>query len=226
MKFVEQPISIDIVDVGEREEQVRIHGSLLPNTIRAIICGPSNCGKTTALISLLLSPNGLCFENLYIYSKSLQQPKYQLLEEIFSSTPCIGYNTYANNAEIISPNEAKPNSVFIFDDVACDKQNIIREYFSMGRHNHIDSFYLCQSYSQIPKHLIRDNANFLIIFKQDAPNLNNIYRSHINSDMTYEDFLELCRESWGEEHGFVVVDKDSKPNEGRYRKGFNTFLNL
>ncbi|KYN29961.1 hypothetical protein ALC57_00577 [Trachymyrmex cornetzi] len=58
----------------------RKHGEMLPNTIRAIICGPSNCGKTNVLISLLESPNGVRFENVYVYSKSLQQPKYQYLE--------------------------------------------------------------------------------------------------------------------------------------------------
>ncbi|KYN15252.1 hypothetical protein ALC57_12519 [Trachymyrmex cornetzi] len=35
----------------------RKHGEMLPNTIRAIICSPSNCSKTNVLISLLESPN-------------------------------------------------------------------------------------------------------------------------------------------------------------------------
>jgi len=42
----------------------------------------------------------------------------------------------------------------------------------MGRHKNIDSFYLCQTYS--PKHLIRDNANFIIMFKQDDLNMRHI----------------------------------------------------
>ncbi|KYQ48820.1 hypothetical protein ALC60_12125 [Trachymyrmex zeteki] len=37
----------------------------------------------------------------------------------------------------------------------------------MGRHAHVDCFYLCQTYAKISKHLIRDNANLLILFKQD-----------------------------------------------------------
>ena len=174
MKFVQQPISIDMVNVEDEVVENKRHGSLLPNSIRAIFCGPSNTGKTTALISLILSENGLNFKNLYIYSKSLQQPKYKYLKNVFSNLKGIGYYTYSNNSEIISPNEAKPFSIFIFDDVATERQDSIREYFAMGRHNNIDSFYLCQSYSQIPKHLIRDNANFLIIFKEDVLNLSNI----------------------------------------------------
>jgi hypothetical protein len=42
------------------------------------------------------------------------------------------FNNLENN--IPSSSEVKPNSLIIFDDVACDKQNVMREYFSMGRH--------------------------------------------------------------------------------------------
>ncbi|KAG5314838.1 GVQW3 protein, partial [Acromyrmex insinuator] len=106
----------------------------IATTIRAIICGPSNCGKTNVLISLLESPNGVRFENVYVYSKSLQQPKYRYLENLFTSIDEIGYFTFSNNSDIVPPSEAHPNSIFIFDDVACDKQDAVREYFSMGRH--------------------------------------------------------------------------------------------
>ncbi|XP_011698121.1 PREDICTED: uncharacterized protein LOC105456047 [Wasmannia auropunctata] len=118
---------------------------MLPTSIRGIICGPSNCGKTNVLISLLESPHGVRFENVYIYSKSLQQPKYQYLESILSPIEEIGYFTFSNNSDVVPPNEALPNSIFVFDDVACDKQDVIREYFAMGRHAHVDCFYLCQT---------------------------------------------------------------------------------
>ena len=74
---------------------------------------------------------------------------------------------YSDNETVISPNDAKTNSVMIFDDVACEKQDHIRSFSCMGRHNLIDSLYLCQTYTRIPKHLISDNANWIICFKQD-----------------------------------------------------------
>jgi len=61
----------------EGSVEKRKHSEMLPSTIRAIICGPSNCGKTNLFISLLESPNGVRFENMYVYSKSLKQPKYR-----------------------------------------------------------------------------------------------------------------------------------------------------
>ena len=231
MRFVRQSRAIGVSNLDRKARlmsdetvgEIRRHGSLLPNTIRCIICGPSNCDKTNALISLIESPHGVRFENVYVYSKSLFQPKYRYLEELLESINGIGYHAFSNNRDVIPPKEALPNSIFVFDDVACDNQNTIREYFSMGRHTNIDCFYLCQTYAKIPKHLIRDNANFLILFKQDGTNLKHIYNDHVNTDISYENFCTLCHLCWQHKYGFVVIDKDSALRNGRYRRGFNDF---
>jgi len=101
---------------------------MLPISIRGIICSPSNCDKTNALISLLKSPHDVHFENVYIYSKSLQQPKYRYLKNLLAPIEEIGYFIYSNNSDIVSPSKVLPNSIFIFGDVACDKQDA-REIF-------------------------------------------------------------------------------------------------
>ncbi|KYN06865.1 hypothetical protein ALC62_02179 [Cyphomyrmex costatus] len=226
MRFVHQSQSIKVTNLDgkvQTNKEMRKQGNMLPSSIRAIICGPSNCGKTNVLISLLESPNCVRFENVYVYSKSLQQPKYRYLKNLLATIEEINYFTLSNNSEIIPPSEALPNSIFIFDDVACDKQDAIREYLAMGRHANVDCFYLCQTYAKIPKHLIRDNANLLILFKQDGTNLKRVYNDHVNTDMLYEDFCDLCRKCWQQKYGFLVIDKDSALANGRYRKGFNDF---
>ncbi|XP_011860347.1 PREDICTED: zinc finger BED domain-containing protein 4-like [Vollenhovia emeryi] len=110
MRFVRQPLTIRVMNYDDRlrsmggdNAEKRKHGTMLPNTIRAIICGPSNCGKTNVLISLLESPHGVCFENVYVYSKSLQQPKYQYLEKLLTSIDEIDYFTFSNNSDVIPP---------------------------------------------------------------------------------------------------------------------------
>jgi len=96
----------------------------------------SNC-KTNELISLLKSPHGVCFENVYIYSISLQQPKYRYLKNLLAPIKEIILHTLIT---VILYHRARlPNSIFIFDDVACDKQDAIREYFSMRTHADVDS---------------------------------------------------------------------------------------
>jgi len=164
--------------------------------------------------SLLESLHDVLFENVFMYSKLLQQPTYRYLENSLSSIDEIAYFTFSNNSDVIPPSEAHPNSIFIFDDVACDKQDAVREYFSMGRHSHVDCFYLCQSYARIPKYLIRDNTNSLILFKQDSTNLKHVYDNHVNTFMSYKDFSELCRNCWQQKYEFLVINKDNALNNG------------
>lgn len=198
------------------------HGPLLPNSIRCTISGPSNSGKTNILFNLLFDPNGLVFENLYIFSKSLYQEKYKFLSLAMPKE--IGYFTYDDNSTVISPGEAKPNSIMIFDDIACEKHNNIRAYFTMGRHNNVDVFYLGQTYSRIPKQLVRDNANFIILFRQDDMNLRHVYNDHVNTDMSYGKFKEICALAWKDKYGFIVIDKDRDTYKGRYRVGLDSFV--
>lgn len=230
MRFVKQPTSLTVRNFDletDRGKKVKKHGDLFPNSIRCIICGPSNCGKTNTLISLLEDPNGLRFENVYVYSKSLEQDKYKYLERILNSIDGMGFYKYSSSQEVIEPANAKPNSIFIFDDVICDKQNNIRSYFCMGRHRDVDCFYLTQTFTRVPKHLIRDNANFIILFKQDDMNLRHIYNDYsIACDMKFDEFRKMCNMCWREKYGFVVIDMDSEPNNGRYRKGFDSFVQI
>lgn len=232
MKFIKQTDKLSIVNLDNVINPKTVlnqkkHGILLPNNFRSIVCGPSNSGKTNLIINLLVSPNGLYFKNLYVFSKSLYQIKYKFLQCILSDIPEIGYFPFAENEEVPHPNEIKTNSVMIFDDVSCEKQNNIRNYFTMGRHNNIDVFYLCQTYSYIPKQLIRDNANFIVLFKQDERNLRHIYSDHVNTDMSFNIFKQMCSTAWKQSNNaFVIIDKESEKNRGRYRFGFDTFVQV
>lgn len=231
MQFVKQRVSLPINNVEKKvfsnDKPHYRHSVLLPNTIRCIICGPSNCGKTNVIISLIENPNGLRFENVYIYSKSLHQPKYVYLKQLLGKIPKIGCYLFSTNESVISLDEVKPNSIFIFDDVICGKQNNIRSYFCMGRHKEIDCFYLSQSYSHIQKHLIRDNANVLVLFKQDDMNLKHIFNDFgLSSDMPFQMFKSLCENCWKEQYGFVVIDSERDKNNGKYRKGFDSFVSF
>lgn len=51
---------------------IKNHGPLLLNSIRCIICDPSNCGKTNLMFNLIFHSKALFFENIYIFSKSTE----------------------------------------------------------------------------------------------------------------------------------------------------------
>lgn len=227
MRLIPQKVKLDAhVAVAENgKPDAKRHGPLFPATVRCIICGPSNCGKTNVMMRMIEDPNGLRFQNVYVFSKSLHQPKYQRLAQILGSIQGMTFFQFRDSEGIVKPDEALPNSLFVFDDIACDKQDTIRQYFSMGRHNAVDVFYLNQTYSRIPKQLVRDNANFIVLFRQDCMNLRHVFEDHVDPDMTFQQFRDMCAICWNSDpHGFLVIDKDSEPDSGRYRKGFDVYI--
>lgn len=225
MKFVKQPLSLNIGNICSDYNNKKIrHGRLLPNTIRCIICGPSNCGKTNLMIGLILHENGLRYKNIYVYSKTLHQSKYIFLENVFKLVPSVSFEKFNENEAVLSPSEAKCNSIIVFDDVACENQNSMRDYFAMGRHKYIDCFYLNQTYSKVPKQLVRDNANLIILFKQDDTNMKHVYEEHVSTDMSWLEFKEMCSQIWSEPYNYLVINKDCEKNKGCYRKKFDTFV--
>ena len=229
MRVLKQALGLPITnldDISSVKKNIGVrHSKLLPNSIRAIICGPSGMGKTNIMMSLLFHPHGLRYENVYIYSKTLYQEKYILLKKILDGISGLGCYMFKDSDDIVEPSKARPHSIFIFDDVATENQKMIRAYFSMGRHNSIDSFYLCQTYTRIPKHLIRDNANVLICFRQDEMNLKHIFEDHVRGDFTFEKFKEICSICWdNDKYGTLVIMKDFDLSNGRYRKGFDNYI--
>lgn len=61
-------------------EGKRENSPLLPQSIRGLIVGKSNCGKTTLLMNLLLQPGWLDYNHLYVFGRSLHQPEYKILQ--------------------------------------------------------------------------------------------------------------------------------------------------
>lgn len=215
------PVRVPVKE--ETDNAKSVHGPLLPGSIRAGICGRSGCGKTCVLMALIEHPQGVKFKNIYVYSNSLYQPKYQRLKKIIDSIP--GMNFFSSQKEIFPVDEAKTNSVVIFDDLTSHGQSEIQKYFSMGRHKQIDCFFLCQTYSFIAKQLLRDNLNLLVLFEMDKLNLKHVYDDHVgSSDISFKEFTDMCQICWKKPFGFLVINKESSLNNGRYRCGFDEFF--
>lgn len=222
-------MALKIVNFDTIEKTEQKHHWLLPSSIRCVICGPSGCGKTNLILNLLLQKGALKYDRVYIYSKSLGQDKYEFLRKYFDALAKdakqqIAY-FYSNSDDIILPENLDKNlsNVFIFDDVMLEKQNIIEKFFAQGRHNNIDCFYLCQSFFRIPKQVIRDNANMIILFKQDPQNIRMIYNAYVGGDMSLEEFKKFYSKCISEPYGFCVIDNTSQHYDGKYRSQFDTF---
>ena len=61
----------------------RTNNPLLPGNVCVLIIGKSNGGKTTLLLNLLLQPEWLDYNQLYVFGRSLHQQEYQILKKGF-----------------------------------------------------------------------------------------------------------------------------------------------
>ena len=113
-------------------------------------------------------------------------------------------------------------NLLILDDCFLGKQSKAEAYYTRGRHNNCDILYISQNYFRLPRHTIRENANFIILFPQDAKNLGHIHADHC-SDITKDEFKELCSKTWAIKHNFVTIDLTSSKLNGKYRRNLDSF---
>lgn len=229
MKLVQQAVQlkVDNHDESSHNNKFKRHGALFPNLIRCLISGPSGGGKTNLLLTLLCNENGLRFKNVYLCSKTIDQAKYKVLDEILNPLQDINLFTCGEATSFVTPEDIEENSIVIFDDVnSCAEQELIKQFFTRGRHKVVDMFFLIQSYASAKKQNLRDNCNFIILFKQDKLNLKHVFDNHVIGDMKFEKFIEICNECWKEKFGFLVIDKESIPENGRYRCGMDRYISI
>ena len=121
-------------------------------------------------------------------------------------------NFYQSTEDVPDPIELSPEkkNLMVFDDLLLEKQNTCASHYVRGRHNNVNCFYLAQNYFKLRRQIIRENANFICLFPQDLKNLNHIFDDHVGSNMTKEEFRQLCKTAWVKHHGFVIIDLSSK----------------
>ena len=107
-------------------------------------------------------------------------------------------NFHHSAEDFLDPRElsSEKKNLMVFDDLLLDKQNTCELYYVRGRHSNVDCFYLAQNYFKLPRQTMRENANFICLFPQDLKNLNHIFDDRVGSDMTKEEFRQLCKTAW------------------------------
>ena len=118
---------------------------------------------------------------------------------------------------------SQKKNLVVFDDLLLEKQITCERYFVRGRHSNVDCFYLTQNYFKLPRQAIRENANFICLLLQDLKNLNHIFDDHVGSDMTKEEFRQLCKTAWEKQHGSIIIDLSSKNHNCKFRSGLDEF---
>ena len=85
------------------------------------------------------------------------------------------YPNYKTSNEIKPLNKYK-GSVVIFDDMlGARNSSQIDKFFTRGRHEYLDVYYISQRYFALSRQSSRNNSNRLILFKQSLRDVQNVF---------------------------------------------------
>ena len=164
---------------------------------RYVVIGPSNVGKTYYMLKVLEKIGNK--RPIHIITRSPNQ-----------------YPNFKTNTEIKPINKYK-GSVVIFDDMLGAKNSSQKdEFFTRGRHEDLDVYYISQSYFALPRQSIRNNSDRLILFKQTLRDVQSKYYDIGAYDMKYDEFKEMCHKAWDEKFNYLCIDVTKNKNEGKY----------
>ena len=162
-----------------------------------VIIGPRNVGKTFYMLKILEKIDNK--RPIHIITRSPNQ-----------------YPNYKTSTEIKPVNKYK-GSIVIFDDMLGAKNSSqIDEFFTRGRHEDLDVYYISQSYFALPRQSIRNNSDRLILFKQTLRDVQSMYYDIGAYDMKYDEFKKMCHKAWNEVYNYLCIDMTKNKNEGKY----------
>ena len=93
----------------------------------------------------------------------------------------------------------------------------IDKFFTRGRHEDLDVYYLSQSCFALARQSIRKDSDRLILFKQTLRDVQSMYHDIGAFDMIYDEFKKMCRVAWSENFNYLCIDMSKNKNEGKYR---------
>ena len=76
---------MEVTNFSLKNKTQRENNFLLPRSVRGLIVGRSNSGKTVLLLNLLLKDEWLDYNNLLVFGNSLHQPEYELIKKGFEN---------------------------------------------------------------------------------------------------------------------------------------------
>ena len=89
------------------------------------------------------------------------------------------------------------NSTVIFDDILLRKQKSkIGLFFTRGRHNNIEIYYISQSYFHLPKNSIHNISKVVFLFKQTLREIILLLHDLAGIDMNLVEWKQFCRKAW------------------------------
>ena len=84
------------------------------------------------------------------------------------------------------------------------QENNINLFFTRGRHNIIDIYYISQSYLHLPKNTTRNIPKIFFLFEETLRDIILLFHDIAGLDMNLEEWKQLCRKAWEK---FMIIYK-------------------
>ena len=162
-----------------------------------VVIGPRNVGKTYCMLRILQKIGNK--RPVHIVTLS---PNH--------------YPNYKTSNENKPKNKYKGSVVIFHDMLGARNSSQIGEFFTRGRHEDLDVYYISQSYFGLPRQSIRNNSDRLILFKQTLRDVQSMYCDIGAFDMIYDEFKEMCRVAWSEKFSYLCIDMTENKTGGKY----------
>ena len=190
------------------------------NCNRTLIVGPSFCGKTHLLLNKLQLIRLYDKEKqIHIitrspgqYSEAALRHTNTEIEDTEGQQSCISVDEDLEDRTI----QDSQNCCVVFDDMLDTSQKLLDPFFTRGRHNDLDVYYLSQSYFDLPKRTIRNNSNIIILFQQTLKDVQHINTDIAGFDMSYDEFKSLCKEAWRDKYNYLLINRLEDKNGKKY----------
>ena len=128
---------------------------------------------------------------------------HQKQEPSFKKTKSLKHDPIikAQTSDEIQLIENYENSIVVFDDMLLSTQeNNIDLFFTRGRHENFDMYYISQRYLHLSKNTLRNNSNIIILFKQTLRDILLSFHDLAGLDMILKEWKQLCRKAWENEY--------------------------
>ena len=96
------------------------------------------------------------------------------------------------------------------------QENNIDLFFTRGRHNNNDIYYISQFYFHLPKKTIRNNSLKIIFLIQTFRDIILLFRDIAGLDMNLEEWKKFIRRAWENDYDYLQKNKFAQIGEGRY----------
>ena len=81
-------------------------------------------------------------------------------------------------------------------------------FFTRGRHQNLDIFYISQLWYELPKNTIQINCGRIMLFPQTLKDITMIYNDISGLHMRFSEWRNFCQVAWQKRYNYIQIVKN------------------